>query len=360
MNPLVPIGLAAAGLGLYAYHKKSSQKSGAAAHGVATASSPASAYQTAASWHASGSVTEVQHALNQLGATPPLEVDGVAGPKTIAAVKSFQKQAGITVDGIVGPETDAALEHAMGGGGHAVMGYFDDEGEEYEYEDEGLYDEGVVGASVAVSGFGESDWSAPDVAEINRDPRQREQIGLMQLWKQKAEAAFGPGTAYAYAQPAGVDVQGSIGQATSELEEISGGELGGVNLVSGGDDWSAPDIEEAYADPEQAMEMYAMAAHSMPYGYAMPYGYQPPTSSYGYPQYSQPQYGYPQPSYQPPMFGAPAYAPNPIQGTYPYGPMNVPAPPMPTPTVPGTYPYGPATVVPGQGYEFQSQAGRRY
>lgn len=345
MNPLVPIGLAAAGLGLYAYKKKQDRKSGMAAHGVATASSASGAASSFASWQSHMSVSDVQHALNELGAQPPLAVDGVAGPKTVAAVKSFQSQAGITVDGIVGPETSAALEHALGGQ-HVTMGYFDVEGfDEGDDDDEDdlveevdLYDERIVGTSF-VSGFGESDWSAPDVAEINADPRQREQIGLMQLWKQKAEQAFGPGTAYAYAQPAGVDVQGAIGQASEELQDISGGELGGVYLTSGfGDEeWSAPDLSEALADPEQAMEMWGMAARSMPYGYSMPYAAMPP-----------PMFG-PPPGYYPPM-----------PGTYPYGPLNVPPPPQPVATVPGTYPYGPATVVPGRGYEFQSQAGRRY
>lgn len=351
MNPLVPIGLAAAGLGLYAYKKNQDRRSGAAARGVMSASSAASAPTIAASWHAGGmSVHDVQQALNQLGATPPLAVDGVAGPKTIAAVKSFQSQAGITVDGVVGPETTAALERALGGG-HQVMGYFDvegyDEGDEDEedlLEEVDLYDERIVGTSF-VSGFAESDWSAPDVGEISRDPRQMEQIGLMQLWKQKAEQAFGPGTAYAYAQPSGVDVQGAMGQASEELEAISGGELGGVHLTSGawdGDDggWSAPDIEEAYADPEQVAEMWGMAAHAMPYGYPLPYAATPP------------------------MFGPPPgaypFAPAPIAGTYPYGPMNVPPPPQVAAAMPGTYPYGPANVVPGRGYEFASQPGRRY
>jgi peptidoglycan hydrolase-like protein with peptidoglycan-binding domain len=36
--------------------------------------------------------------------------DGVMGPKTLAAVKSFQKQNGLVPDGIVGPFTRAALE----------------------------------------------------------------------------------------------------------------------------------------------------------------------------------------------------------------------------------------------------------
>src|SRR5438094_10302039 len=37
------------------------------------------------------------------------QIDGVFGPKTEAAVRSFQQGAGLTVDGIVGPQTWAAL-----------------------------------------------------------------------------------------------------------------------------------------------------------------------------------------------------------------------------------------------------------
>ena len=40
-------------------------------------------------------------------------VDGIRGPKTIAAVKAFQRDKGLNVDGIVGPETRAALKIAQ-------------------------------------------------------------------------------------------------------------------------------------------------------------------------------------------------------------------------------------------------------
>lgn len=51
----------------------------------------------------------IQARLNALGANPPLVVDGISGPNTIAAIKAFQSSHGITPDGIVGPITLAAL-----------------------------------------------------------------------------------------------------------------------------------------------------------------------------------------------------------------------------------------------------------
>lgn len=43
-------------------------------------------------------------------------VDGIYGPKTKAAVKSFQRKNGLVVDGIVGKKTAAALGMSLGGG----------------------------------------------------------------------------------------------------------------------------------------------------------------------------------------------------------------------------------------------------
>ncbi len=54
-------------------------------------------------------VATIQARLNALGAQPPLEVDGVLGPKTVEAIKTFQRSKNIEPDGIVGPITLAAL-----------------------------------------------------------------------------------------------------------------------------------------------------------------------------------------------------------------------------------------------------------
>ncbi|MFO7698723.1 MAG: peptidoglycan-binding protein [Anaerolineae bacterium] len=54
-------------------------------------------------------VEELQRLLNQAGAEPPLEVDGIFGPATHAAVIDFQRSHGLDPDGIVGPLTGEQL-----------------------------------------------------------------------------------------------------------------------------------------------------------------------------------------------------------------------------------------------------------
>lgn len=58
----------------------------------------------------------LQNSLNRLGASPKLELDGIVGPATRNAVRSFQLAAGISVDGLTGPETFAALDKALADG----------------------------------------------------------------------------------------------------------------------------------------------------------------------------------------------------------------------------------------------------
>jgi murein L,D-transpeptidase YcbB/YkuD len=41
---------------------------------------------------------------------PPLDVDGVYGPKTTAAIEQFQAKLGMTVDGLAGQVTEAAIQ----------------------------------------------------------------------------------------------------------------------------------------------------------------------------------------------------------------------------------------------------------
>ena len=58
-----------------------------------------------------GDVKTLQELLNQLGAS--LTVDGDFGSKTEAAVKAFQKKAGLKQDGKYGDQTHAALMAAV-------------------------------------------------------------------------------------------------------------------------------------------------------------------------------------------------------------------------------------------------------
>lgn len=53
--------------------------------------------------------TAIQQRLNNLGASPPLVVDGKWGAKSKAALILFQQSKGLTPDGIPGPKTLAAL-----------------------------------------------------------------------------------------------------------------------------------------------------------------------------------------------------------------------------------------------------------
>lgn len=62
-----------------------------------------------------GTTEGVQAALNQLGAAPPLVVDGVAGPKTKTAILAFQFAHHLAADGIVGPKTIQAIRDALVG-----------------------------------------------------------------------------------------------------------------------------------------------------------------------------------------------------------------------------------------------------
>ena len=61
------------------------------------------------------SVVSLQNFLRNKGFS--VAADGVFGPKTLAAVKSFQQSRGLAVDGVVGPKTWSALRSAGGTGG---------------------------------------------------------------------------------------------------------------------------------------------------------------------------------------------------------------------------------------------------
>jgi putative chitinase len=65
-----------------------------------------------AAWQAADSDNDtrwLQQSLNDLGANPPILVDGRYGPATTAAVKWFQQLASVPVDGVAGEVTKAAI-----------------------------------------------------------------------------------------------------------------------------------------------------------------------------------------------------------------------------------------------------------
>ncbi|MHC0432164.1 peptidoglycan recognition protein family protein [Streptomyces sp. O3] len=70
------------------------------------------------------SVVYQQTAVNRLGYTPALVVDGLFGPSTEAGVKWLQKKAGVPADGLWGPATDVAYGHYGDGPGLTVDGDF--------------------------------------------------------------------------------------------------------------------------------------------------------------------------------------------------------------------------------------------
>jgi N-acetylmuramoyl-L-alanine amidase len=57
-------------------------------------------------------VSELQEDLGALGFDAG-RVDGIFGPRTVAALEEFQRNAGLTVDGICGPETVATLRRVV-------------------------------------------------------------------------------------------------------------------------------------------------------------------------------------------------------------------------------------------------------
>ncbi|MEU0990025.1 peptidoglycan-binding protein [Streptomyces sp. NPDC005953] len=74
------------------------------------------AYRTYTGWNVNGiggisairSIAAQQNAVNGLGHTPPLEVDGSFGPLTAAGVRWLQTKIGVVADGNWGPATEAA------------------------------------------------------------------------------------------------------------------------------------------------------------------------------------------------------------------------------------------------------------
>jgi murein DD-endopeptidase MepM/ murein hydrolase activator NlpD len=67
--------------------------------------------------HRGWDVAALQFMLGRRG-RPTGSIDGGFGGRTLAAVRSFQRAAGLVADGVVGPETLRALRRGRRGGGH--------------------------------------------------------------------------------------------------------------------------------------------------------------------------------------------------------------------------------------------------
>lgn len=78
---------------------------------------PTSAHPTLRRGSRGAAVEELQTKLNNVGADPPLVVDGIFGPLTKAAVVAFQTAHTLDPDGIAGPLTWGALDAAQPGPG---------------------------------------------------------------------------------------------------------------------------------------------------------------------------------------------------------------------------------------------------
>jgi putative chitinase len=84
---------------------------------VSNGAAPMAAWQVARS---DGDTAWLQSSLNELGARPPLVVDGRYGPATAAAVRQFQQAARLTPDSVAGEVTRAALRLQLAGNGNRM------------------------------------------------------------------------------------------------------------------------------------------------------------------------------------------------------------------------------------------------
>lgn len=145
-------------------------------------------------------VTQLQQALFVLGFDPE-GVDGVFGPKTEAAVRSFQDDRGLLIDGVVGSKTKAALAALRDIAKHALV----------------LDPDGRNLSSGAVGG---------DVKQL------QSLLKILGLDPGTPDGVFGPktiGAVRAYQEDAGILIDGVVGRGTRSSLAAT---LGLSNLVS--------------------------------------------------------------------------------------------------------------------------------
>ena len=156
---------------------------------------------------------DVQRALNVLGVASPLLVeDGVMGPKSIAAVKTFQANHALTPDGVAGPKTKAALDQAVHGGvgwGWDELGF--PEASDFSPSNFGVSD--FESFSEGSFGFGAS---SPDTMTIADIQRALNYLGAML----RVDGNIGPMTTQAlkaFQQKHGLHPDGKAGPRTRRV-----------------------------------------------------------------------------------------------------------------------------------------------
>ncbi|MFI5299112.1 MAG: peptidoglycan-binding protein [Polyangiales bacterium] len=302
MGYLLPVAIGAGLIGLFAYKKSTEGKGQQVPMGMASVPLGQAAQQAAFvkdPISSAMSTADVQKALNQLGASPQLAVDGSQGPKTTAAIKSFQAQAGLTADGVAGPQTASALRLALGSpAGSAVMGSWlcidPHDGQQLpahyvgggDPNDPDLLDPELASphtdAVIALHDFGADDLanalasgdpSAVDDAIVALHDFGADDLANALAMQHghasptEAEAVpftgCGPGVSYAGQVPG----EHAPPCSPSELFDQTrnkcvpfwpeGSDAGdGDPEYAGQQDWSAPDIGEALADPAQRAQIY--------------------------------------------------------------------------------------------------------
>jgi peptidoglycan hydrolase-like protein with peptidoglycan-binding domain len=181
--------------------------------------------------------------------------DGVFGPRTLKAVRAFQRQAGLAVDGVVGPMTLAALEAArtspggllrLGSRGPAVTklqralgvpadGIFGKQTRRAVrafQRRQGLLVDGIAGPRTlaALSAGGSASAAATSLLQLG--DRGPEVAALQRALGIPADGIFGPRTLRAVRQlqrSAGLTADGIVGSATRTA-------LGATSIASGNDD----------------------------------------------------------------------------------------------------------------------------
>jgi peptidoglycan hydrolase-like protein with peptidoglycan-binding domain len=146
------------------------------------------------------SVTYQQNAVNGLGYTPALDVDGIFGPRTASGVQWLQLKVGVTADALWGPDTEAAYGRYHDGARLTVDG--------------GFGPRTVAATQQAIGATADGVWGPESIRALQRHLNTWADAGLV------VDGDFGPGTVKALQQHlnsmigAGLTVDGDFGPNT--------------------------------------------------------------------------------------------------------------------------------------------------